>query len=230
MNLPPAIRKIFAGLLTAQFRYVLISVIFVVSLIGYLVLIRPQFENVRLVGILAFQAEKDRLADRQAYYSKALKMVEAYRRVRDQQPLRPEDVLPQQPEINDLFLTLKSIAAQSGMTVESIAVSKGASLTAASSATTTTRRPSAEAKTASPSAGTVQILDVTFGVGGSLDYGSFKRVLRTIEQSLRLVDVITISFDPHLSTTKAAPDAKGGGPVLTFEMKTYYLESTSPAT
>lgn len=229
MKIPAQFRRILTVLMTTQFRYVLIAVVFVVALLGYTVLLRPQLETVRRVGILALQSETEELNDRQAYLKKIEDMVAAYRTVVGQQQVTTEQILPLEPQIGRLYLTLKALAEESGMVLESVAVTKGTSLaTAQAPAGTTTRRQGGEARAGvRSSSATVQVLDVSLSVSGPSDYESFKKLLRNLEHSQRLFDVLSFNFKEGATTTSPGQTQPTSGNVFSVEMKTYYLEQAT---
>jgi len=226
MKLPAYIQKPLNALLTTYFRYVLIAVVIAIGALGYLVLIRPQFENVRLVGVLAYQDATDRLFNRQAYYSRVSSMVSKYHEVSALQTVQLEDVMPTKVDNSTLFRTLQALSQQAGMSVVSMALSKGTTLTTASgSAAAGTATNTAATGVITSSGGTVNTINVTLTMTGPGDYESYKRLLTTIEQSMRIFDLGSISYNAAAaaSGTQSAQDM----PSVTFELKTYYLDQAS---
>lgn len=233
MNVPPTLRKLLADLLTTYFRYVLVAVIVVAATIGYLVLIKAQFESVRLVGILAFQNENERLRDRQTYLSKVTTMVEHYRQVKAAQAVQSQRILPLEPDRGNLFLTLQALARQAQMQLDSVAISKGTSLVASQSDATVSgrRTPTADARaTPTASSGTVQILDVAFSVNGPATYAGFKQLLDSIERSVRIFDLESISFQSTSNAKSSTTAQAAGTTTYTFNLKAYYLEPGTAGT
>ncbi len=216
--------------MTTYFRYGLMAVAFVIVLIGYTALLRPEFDKVRKTGLLAFQTESERLTDRQQYLKRVQEMVEKYRTVVAQKSSRNAAMLPSQPEVDQLFLIFQAIANTSNMTLDSVAVTKGSSLATASadgsSGSTATRKgQSADAQTrGAASTSTLQVLNVTVGVSGLNTYEAFKNFLKNLELNQRLFDVSAVSYKP--STEQAGQTAQATTR-LTFELKTYYLEPPS---
>lgn len=226
MKLPAYIQKPLNALLTTYFRYVLIAVVIAIGALGYLVLIRPQFENVRLVGVLAYQDATDRLFNRQAYYSRVSSMVSKYHEVSALQTVQLEDIMPTKVDNSTLFRTLQALSQQAGMSVVSMALSKGTTLTTASgSAAAGTATNAAATGVITSSGGTVNTINVTLTMTGPGDYESYKRLLTTIEQSMRIFDLGSISYNAAAaaSGTQSAQDM----PSVTFELKTYYLDQAS---
>ena len=237
MKMPSYIQKVYVSLLTQYFRYVLIAVSILIAAAGYLILIQPQFENVRLVGVLALKNETDRLNDRQAYLQRVTAMVEKYRAAVSGQSVKAENMLPTGIDNAALFRTMQAIANQSGMMLQSVALSKTTSASGTGTAapsgdvTQATDVISEINKTLSSTGTVIKASTVSASFAGDGSYESFKRVLTTIEQSVRLFDLGAINYS---SATGSQPSAKieqaQAVSNYSFELKTYYLEpiSTQP--
>lgn len=227
MKLPPIARKLITRLMTSYFRYLVWSVVGVVLLLGLLMVIKPQFENVRLVGVLALEEKKQQLKDRTTYYDKVKAMVEKYRSLSGEETEKISRILPSRPEVSDLFHSLESLATASGMTLESVAVTKGSSAAAAaqpSGAASARREATAGAQNRTASSDTVQFLDVNLSVSGPTDYATYKRLLQNIEKSQRLFDVGSIAYKPSETKVQLAGEESATGNTITITFKTYYLE------
>lgn len=230
MNIPSYIKKPLNALLTTYFRYVLIAVVVLIGAIGYLQLIRPQFENVKIVGVLAYQNASDRLDNRRSYYSKASEMVNTYREVSAAQTVNIEEIMPTTIDNSKLFLTLQALSKQAGMSMVSMALSKGSALAASPTGAAPTAgtqdaatAPASNAVTSSN--GTVNIINATLTMTGSGDYDSYIKLLTTIERSMRIFDLGSIAYSPVGAAvgTEAAQEM----PSFTFELKTYYLDQST---
>lgn len=230
MKIPPFVRKILTQLMTEYFRYVLMATAFLVVVIGYSWFLQPQISSVREVGILALQQETAKLADRQAYLERQQRMVEAYRRVVSTQPGGIDDVLPTEAKVNDLFLTVQAIARESGMEVQSVSVTEGSSLIAETSAVSPTAPAGRnQASAAKVSGGSIKILDLTLVVRGPTDYESYKKLLRNVERSQRIFDVVNLDFRQQSSGDEASGEEARRVETITLELKAYYLEQPSTA-
>jgi len=211
MKLPPFFRNLITTLMTTYFRYVLMGVAFVVLLIGFFALIQPQLRTVQQDGVGALQEVEDRLATRTDYLNRLKDMVRKYQDVVSQQAVKTSDLLPNNPEIGKLYLTIDQIIRATGYSLDSIAVTKGESL-----GTTST------GATATATSGTIQILDINLTFSGPSDYLSYKRLLSNLERSIRIFDVPQITFNPSRgSDTQSSNSALNQ---LSLEIKTYYLE------
>lgn len=214
MKLPPFLRNLVTSLMTTYFRYVLMGVAFVVLLIGFFALIQPQLRTVQQDGVGALQEVEDRLTLRTDYLNRLKDMARRYQDVVSQQAVKTSDLLPNNPEIGKLYLTIDQIVRATGYSLDSIAVTKGESL-----GTTSTGSAGASATATS---GTIQILDINLTFSGPSDYLSYKRLLTNLERSIRIFDVPQITFNPSRgSDTQSSNSALNQ---LNLEVKTYYLE------
>ncbi len=231
MKLPSYIKKPLTALLTTYFRYVLIVVVVLIGAIGYMQLIRPQFEDVKIVGVLAYQNAEDQLFNRQSYHSRVSAMVNKYREVSAAQPVKIEDIMPTTIDNSKLFLTLQALSQQAGMSVVSMALSKGTAVTAGAPSAPAAAGARGTAGTtpttntiASPS-GTVKVINVSLTMAGPGDYDSYKKLLMTIEQSMRIFDLGSISYSP--ASAAAGAQTAQELPSVSFELKTYYLDQAT---
>lgn len=236
MRMPSYIQKIYSSILTQYFRYVLVAVAILVAALGYLVLIQPQFENVRLVGVLALKNESEKLSDRQAYLARVTDMVERYRAAVSSQTVKAENMLPVGFDNAALFRTMQAIANQSGVMLQSVVLNKtslgGSGTGTSASGTAGTADVLSEINKKLGSSGTmIKSSTVSVTLAGDGTYETFKKMLSTIELSVRLFDLGSISY-----TSVSAAQPTGSieqAQALTnysFELKTYYLEPTSAQT
>ncbi|MBI4089820.1 MAG: hypothetical protein HY421_00290 [Candidatus Kerfeldbacteria bacterium] len=228
MNVPPTLRKLTADLLTTYFRFVLMAAAALVAVLGYWLLIKPQFESVRLVGILALQNENERLRDRQAYLDRLTAMVDRYRQVKAAQAIQSQRMLPLEPDQGNLFLTIQALARQVQMQLDSVSVTKGSSLVASQTAAAAGARRSPTADASAPvttSSGTVQIQNVSFSLSGPFTYESFKQLLRAIERSVRVFDLESITFKPVTDAAGQGAEQASGTTTYSLSVKAYYLDT-----
>lgn len=225
MKTPAFVRKLGTALLTKYFRYLLIGTVFAILLVGYFLFLRPQIDIVRDVGISALKNETERYENRKTYLASLQAMLDKYRTIIGQQSVKVTDILPDSPQIGKLFLMLQQISVDNGFSIKAIAVTKGQ----AQSLATTTASNQKTATNSSALKGvtsTLQVLDVSLVVEGNYDYERFKGYIRSFERSLRLIDVPTLKYQPAPKSTDAQKDQSN--PSLSFDLRTYYLESSTP--
>ncbi|MBI5405205.1 MAG: hypothetical protein HY976_03170 [Candidatus Kerfeldbacteria bacterium] len=219
MKLPPSIRNLMTQLLTTQFRYVLIGVSVVILLLGYLLLLQPQLENVQQQGVGQLQEVEQRLEQRRQYLGRLQDMVKKYQDVVSEQPIPITEILPAEPEIGKLFLTFEQLIKDVGLSLDSVAVTKGQSLGSTTGTTGT--------KTTGTSS-TIQVLDISLGIGGTINYETFKRLMTNFQRSVRIFDVPQITFNPvSADATAVAGTTTTTTDRMSLEVKTYYLEQST---
>lgn len=227
MKLPASLRNIVTKLMTTYFRYVLLAVAAVVLGIGYTTVIAPNIKTVRLTGFLELRRETENLKRANMYYAQVSDMVSKYQDAVGKRQDVSTIILPKQPELDKLFLILQEVARASNVSVDSIAIIKGSSVT---TSTTSAQQKSATTKSgsnknaASTTGDTLRVLDINFGVTGVLDYDSYKQTLAALEQSMRILDVSGIAYKP------TGLDQQGASLSTTttmFQIRAYYLESAS---
>lgn len=118
---------------------------------------------------------------------------------------RLNTLLPTNPHNVSLILELDAVAAQYGMVLQNVKIDDS-----------TAAQPAA-ARPGTTSNTDVGDLGITFSVSGS--YDGFVSFIKTIERSLRIIDIQKISFAATGTTTAASPNYQ-----YTVGIKTYWLK------
>lgn len=232
MKLPNYVQTAYANLFTKYFRYLLAVSVVLIFTAGYFLLIKSQFDNVRLVGVLAFKNETARLNDRQAYLQRVTSMVDAYRIALGDRPDLAENVLPVSLDNGQIFLTMQAIANQADMTLSTVTINKNASdvgrsiqvgSTGTGISSDTLAADIAKALSATPYSLKTASIGVSFG--GTPEYEAYKKLLKTIEQSARLFDLYQISynFQGQGAEQIGTLEKQQVQTSYSFELKTYFL-------
>lgn len=223
MKLPSFVQKAFIAVLTTYFRYLVMVVIAVIFAAGYVWLIRPQFENVRIVGVLALKNETERLENRQAYYLKAKKMVDQYQTASEGIGGIAEKILPSSNSNTVLFKTAQAIAREARMTLDSVAISEG------KSAIATAPAAQASGQTGTSTSSAVKTVDVSMSMSGDMNYSTYKNILLVLERSMRMIDLGSVSYRPvePVVSTPGRPDAVETSNSISLSFKTYYLDQSA---
>ncbi len=236
MKLPEYLQTIYANLFTKYFRYLVVACVALIFIFGYFLLIKSQFENVRLVGILALRNETARLNDRQAYFQRVTDMVEKYRKALGERPDLADNILPRSLDNGRIFLTMQAIANQSNMVLNSATINKSASIVAvptSAGGTATVDTFSADiAKVLSSTPYSFKTVSVSVSFGGTPDYDAYKKLLKTIEQSALILDLYQINYSNQGSGTQQIGTLEKQQTQVnySFELKSYYLESNETTT
>lgn len=240
MKLPDYLQTMYANLFTKYFRYVLVGTVALIFTLGYFLLIQSQFENVRLVGILALRNETARLNDRQAYLQRLTDMIDAYKTALGERPDLADNILPKSLDNGKIFLTMQAIANQSNMILNAVTINKSASGTsttatignAASGAGATDTFDADISKILNPTSYVFRTASVSVTFGGTPEYETYKKLLKTIEQSALLLDLYQINFTNQATGIQqiGTLEKQQSQVNYSFELKMYYLESNEAST
>lgn len=238
MKLPTIIAKI----LTEYFRYLAVGAVIVVLVIGYLSFIAPKISEVRSAQITTRQADVERLKQLQANIEDLKKSNHRFTELFPSATIRTiDDFLPSEADFPGLLLTVKNVIAQSGLSLDTFAVTQGGQTSVASGATAPaanntksgsgTNAPAADetkpiggdkAQAATVSGVSVQTQDVSISISGGTTYEAFKNMLTKIESSRRLFDIVSLNFSAAVSTPTKSGTTTGSA-AWTLVLRTYYL-------
>ena len=111
-------------------------------------------------------------------------------------------MLPANPENMKLILSLQSVASQYGMVLQNVKIEDPST------------DPASQNKPGSQGNSELGTLTINFSVAGS--YASFTNFVRTIEKSLRMIEIQKVSF--------SASDPKSQNYQYSVAVKTYWLK------
>ncbi len=183
-------------------RLILSLLMLAASIGGFVGFIVPQYKAVQALRVQAADYNQI-LANARTLQEERNKLVTKYNAF-DQSLLNKLDaMLPRNPENVKLILELDSIAKQYGVVLQNVKIED------ASTAPQAAQRPGT-----APANSDIGTLNITFSVSGT--YQGFSNFIRTVEKSLRIVDIQKITFT-SLDETKTAYQ-------YTVGIKTYWLK------
>jgi hypothetical protein len=205
--------------LNNYFPFLIIAVVAAVLILSYFFIIKPKYRKIVTTINTTFY-EKNQLAPKYSELSGYKELLEAYNQLDPAAVAKAASLIPGEYLKEDLFTEMVYLASQQGLTMGSLVVVKDVDQAAAAEvgANNNTRRPgNAPAAPAAPSA---PALNLPANVGSfnvkmtlnKVDYPALKKWLAAVENSLRLIDIRTLSFDPKTSSAS-------------LEMVTYYLKN-----
>lgn len=127
--------------------------------------------------------EKEKFSEKQILLAKIEKLVQLYEENKENFE-KINDVLPFNQDIPNLIVQLEALAFENGLVLEDITLTPTEKETAGRAKEVRTQ----EEKVSKD----YQILAVNFKLIG--DYLAFKNFLKTVEENMRLMDIISISF------------------------------------
>ncbi len=206
--------------LNNYFPFLIIAAVIAVLALSYFFIIRPKYRKIVSTINTTFY-EKNQLAPKYNELSGYQDLLEAYNKLDPVAVAKATDLIPGEYLKEDLFTEMVYLASQKGLTMGSLVVVKDVDQVAPSDTTGTnnnSRRPSNAPAT--PTAPSAPALNLPANVGSfnvkmtlnKVDYSALKSWLAAVENSLRLIDIRTLNFDPKTSS-------------VSLEMVTYYLKN-----
>lgn len=164
--------------------YATLTVLIVLTA-GFVAVIKPKIADIRTLGIARLEqtrAQRDGVAESLRF---TRSIVESYRVINAQDIEKVRSVLPTSADLPAMFIQVEAIALSAGLRLSNV------SFTLA-----TPGRSGASSETAKETSPGFQQLQVTFTVAGGRGYASLKNFLSTMESSVRLLDVQSLSYNP----------------------------------
>jgi len=199
-------------ILNNYFGILVIAVVLVIFIGAYYLLIRPKYQKI-VATINATFYEKSQLTPKYQELSDYQALIETYRKINPEDIKKIQGLIPAEYLKEDLFTEIIYLASIKKLAVNSLTIVKD---TAATFTPGSSRRVAA-GETAGVSTPAPD-MKLSGGIGsfnvkvalGKVDYPALKAWLQTMENSLRIIDVRSLSFDPKTS-------------IANLEMVTYYL-------
>ncbi|USN53713.1 MAG: hypothetical protein H6760_00900 [Candidatus Nomurabacteria bacterium] len=212
--------KSFTEFLIEQYRYVLVAVALILALVGYLVFIGPELQEVRRFGTADLKDEKSKLEDRKTYLTRLQGMLDAYSTLNQNSLSELEGVLPTYEDIPDLFIIVEDLAKQSGLSLSSVSINPAnlESESSAAGASTTSLSQLAKSKN-------LKAFDISVTAINGTSYEDFKDFITNIENSNRLFDVRSMQFtpEPRQSADRTSETSAATTP-YSINLRTYYID------
>lgn len=158
--------------------------------LGYFFLIGPKIDKLRNITSTVLQEEQDKAAALKRRIEYLVNLEARRNQIPASDIARVHDMLPGEPGVPELFVSLESIAAASAVKLESIQLSK---LETASPDS----RASEAKKLVLP--GGAEGLEIQLTVANT-PYSNVKAFVSNIEKSLRLLDVMALLYTPAAKT------------------------------
>lgn len=195
------------------YRWCALTVVGLVLLIGWLVVLRPEYRLIRDSGVISYQSSAQRLTTRQSHLADLQLLSERYAAV-DSERLRQLDaLLPTTADAPALIAAMERFAADSGTSLAGIDVS----VVDQSSDKAVPKKSAADAIVPAlppldhPGVHPIT-LAVTLTVADGLSYDELRALLNQIDQFVPLLQLDQLNYDP--ATTS-----------ISLQLTTYYFAS-----
>lgn len=184
------------------YRPIAIAVTLFVILLIVFFLVTPEYKKFR--SLQTELAEKTAEYNAQVAYYSAIHDTFLQLQNHTDDLKKIDDALPQVPALGQLIFTLQEIAAQNGMLVKSLALSKAGN--------------GAQAKTSTI------IKDVAFSMTMAGDYPSLENFLIALEKSDRVFEITNISFGSSAQISQASSNTATASQAQTQQAPTFSLQ------
>jgi Tfp pilus assembly protein PilO len=202
------IGRSISHLVVRRFRWLIAVVVVCVFGLGFLFFLRPKLAEIQKVGVFDLRRTKDELALKETILSSTQELVSKYEELQLDEVAKLKALLPTEAGIPDLFVQIEAIAIASKFELANVSFAEpsaerttqaGAAATDEEGLTAKTQPAAAPTAPSTPKALTgesIKKINVTFSVAGDGGYDSFKTFLSTVESSVRLLDIQSISYTP----------------------------------
>lgn len=178
-------RTWFVQQLNQRFTVFAVVTVLVLLTAGFVIVINPEISAIRSFGLVRLQQTRADRNDVAESLRLTRSVVESYRLVSVQDSAKLQSVLPSSSDLPAMFIQVEAIALSAGLRLNNISFTT----------TAPARRSGATTPQSAPPG--FQQLQVTFNVTGGRGYPSLKNFLATVESSVRLLDVQSISYSPQ---------------------------------
>jgi len=190
------------ALLIRYFKWLVLALAIIILAMGYFLLIQPKYRQaIKNVELVSQEKELKYLAQ-QKYLNQLNELKAAYQNITTEDRDKIEAVLPNQAKTEELFAEIEAIVSKNGLILTSLQIEPEANKSTAQNRRTTgsARRNTGnktEIENLPEGIGKVKIVMNLLGT----DYGSLKNIIKTIENNLRLMDIVTLDFSPAENQT-----------------------------
>jgi hypothetical protein len=202
------IKKNISVFLIRYFRRIVFTLTIIILLIGFFFLVLPKYKQISREIKLTSQGKKAEYLERQQYSDLLTKIKAEYQAISSDDIDKISVILPNKKEHEELLAQLEAIVSESGLLLVSLHIKEEK----AQDKLTPRRGGKAEKDDLSGNNIPEEInkVAIKMEIVGT-DYASFKNILKAIENNLRLMDIVDLSFSPAENKTS-------------LEMFAYYME------
>ena len=172
-------------------------------ILGYQYIIKPKRLKITEGSRQAISAKEDEQASLERYYSRLKKYKRSFDSVSEQNKIKMAEMLPDASRAPELYRELEALIAKTGLLLTKIDIAE------AGVAKKAIKKGQPAVKEAAWPA-EIAKYRVILNIAGT-DYNNFKKLLGTVENSLHIMDVQKVNFDPKAKIT-------------VLELNTYYLK------
>lgn len=184
--------KKFNLFLSNYFNWFIFLIVVLILVLGFFYLLKPKYEQtvqyvniINQQGALDFEAKKAELA-------KIKELLSTYQNLDKASIDKMNYITPVIQNKEELFTEINYLVAKSQLTLQSVSLAEAGSYQ--------DRGIFKAAASKNNLAGKIEVVSINLSVLGT-DYGAFKNFLSVLENNLRLMDVVNLSFNPSGQST-----------------------------
>lgn len=180
--------------LIRYYNWLVVLIAILIIVVGYFLLIQPKYREINSSKEPdnQNQIEEQPYSKKQAELSKFIELERAYNKISKADKEKIEAILPSKPDVEKLMAEIESIVLKNGLILTSLSIQqteekKSNNITAVISG------DNSGSKSTDFSEG-IGLVRISLSVAGA-DYVSFKNLLKTIENNIRLMDIKNIKYN-----------------------------------
>lgn len=195
------------ALLIKHFKWLVILFILVELALGYFLLLKPKYEATAQSARNSQLGKEQEYLERREYLEKLKNLVAVFQSVKSSEIKKIDYILKKKDVPEELFSQAEAIVKKNGLLLKSLKIESGGEESKDSSRKVSRTTEEKTGVALPPEIGKTKATLEVLGV----DYFGLKSLLVSIENNLRLMDVVNVDFSPEGSSAQ-----------LTFY--TYYLK------
>jgi len=180
-------------LLVRYFKWLIAFLVLVVFILGYFFLLKPKYEEIaKLTGDGQLSKEQEYL-ERREYLDKLKNLVAVFQSVKSSEIKKIDYILKPKDVPEELFSQVEAIVKKNGLLLKSLKIESGGEESKDSSRKVSRTTEEKTEVALPPEIGKTKATLEVLGV----DYFGLKSLLVSIENNLRLMDVVNVDFSPE---------------------------------
>ncbi|MFA6512303.1 MAG: hypothetical protein WCV86_04240 [Patescibacteria group bacterium] len=218
--------------LNKQFRWAMLGIVAVLLIFGFMVLIIPKWQELSKLGLITLEREREQTVQAEEYLGNLRRSLDEFRLISDTKIAQLEQVLPTEFDVAPLFLEMESLFNAAGYALNSIDIldqgAQKASTAAVQQSNTgqsavvreliTRAQKNAEVVSRNEK---LRVIQISLSLTGAQDYKGIKKLLTTIEQHQRLMDIRSVGISVGgKDITEETATAEGQ---ISFTVNIYYF-------
>lgn len=187
------------------FRWVMVTVLLAVALFGIFLVVLPKYQDVNNQISSDYMDESQRFQHMSRYLDELYSLKKSFNNVQEADRARIGRFLPNNPGLEDLMTEIYALADRTGVSAASIkaAIEDGNKKS--------TDMFAADEKTNTALSGDIAKINVSVNII-NVNYSQYKAFLSSLENNLRLLDVLETSYSPSSGSAN-------------FKINAYYLKN-----